>query len=105
MGCRMSFKVHFLHPHLDFFPENLEAVSDKLRERFHLDIQAIKERYQGVWIAGMMSDFFWILYCDDATHTYKRILYAKHCTIFILELGDAQVENNHFAVLFLNSLS
>ena len=24
MGCRMSLKIHFLHSHLDFLPENLE---------------------------------------------------------------------------------
>ena len=23
LGCRMSLKIHFLHSHLDFFPENL----------------------------------------------------------------------------------
>lgn len=27
MGCRMSFKIHLLHSHLDFFPENLGDVS------------------------------------------------------------------------------
>ena len=29
MGSRMSLKIHFLHSHLDFFPENLGAVSDE----------------------------------------------------------------------------
>ncbi|KAK4872941.1 hypothetical protein RN001_014970 [Aquatica leii] len=29
IGCNMSLKVHFLHSHLDFFPENLGAVSDE----------------------------------------------------------------------------
>ena len=29
MGCRMSLKIHFLHSHLNFFPPNLGAVSDK----------------------------------------------------------------------------
>ena len=47
MGCRMSLKMHFLHSHLDFFPENLGAVSDEQSERFHQDIQAIEERYKG----------------------------------------------------------
>jgi hypothetical protein len=31
MGCNMSLKVHFLDSHLDFFPENLRAVSDVTR--------------------------------------------------------------------------
>jgi hypothetical protein len=35
MGCNMSLKVYFLGSHLDFFPENLGAVSDEHGERFH----------------------------------------------------------------------
>ncbi|GBP90238.1 hypothetical protein EVAR_100685_1 [Eumeta japonica] len=30
----MSLKIHFLHSHLDFFPQNLGAVSDEHGERF-----------------------------------------------------------------------
>ncbi|UYV62953.1 hypothetical protein LAZ67_2002608 [Cordylochernes scorpioides] len=29
LGCNMSLKIHFLHSHLDFFPDNLGAVSDE----------------------------------------------------------------------------
>jgi len=29
LGCNMSLKTHFLHSHLDFFPENCGAVSDE----------------------------------------------------------------------------
>jgi len=29
MGCNMSLKVHFLDSHLDFFPENIRAVSNE----------------------------------------------------------------------------
>jgi len=32
MGNNMSIKVHFLDSHLDFFPENLRAMSDKHTE-------------------------------------------------------------------------
>ena len=35
MGCRMSLKLHFLHSHLDFFPDNPGALSDEHGERFH----------------------------------------------------------------------
>lgn len=35
LGCNMSLKVHFLHYHLDFFPENLEDKSEEQGERFH----------------------------------------------------------------------
>ena len=34
LGCRMSLKIHFLHSHLDFFPENLNSVSDEQGETF-----------------------------------------------------------------------
>ena len=78
MGCRMSLKMHFLHSHLNFFPENLGAVSDGQGERFHQDIQAMEERYKGVWNEGMMGDYCWMLYCDDANHPYKRKSYFKH---------------------------
>ena len=33
--CNMSIKVHFLHSHLDYFPENLGAFSEEQGERFH----------------------------------------------------------------------
>jgi hypothetical protein len=46
----MSLKVHFLDCHLlDFFPENLGAVSDEHEERFHQDISNMEKRYQGKW--------------------------------------------------------
>jgi hypothetical protein len=41
----MSLKVRFLDLHLDFFPENLGAVSDVYGERFHQDISTMKQRY------------------------------------------------------------
>ncbi|GFX02515.1 hypothetical protein TNCV_727691 [Trichonephila clavipes] len=33
----MSVKVHFLHSHLDYLPENLGVVSEEQGERFHQD--------------------------------------------------------------------
>jgi hypothetical protein len=45
MGCNTSLKVHFLDSHLDFFPENLGAVSDEHGERFHQDIPNMEKRY------------------------------------------------------------
>jgi hypothetical protein len=49
IGCRMSLKVHFLHSHLDFFPENLGEVSDEEGERFHQDIKSMEHHNQGSW--------------------------------------------------------
>ena len=47
LGCNMSLKIHFLHSHLDKFPENLEAASEEQCERFHQDIKEI-ERVTGI---------------------------------------------------------
>ena len=47
LGCKMSIKVHFLFSHLDKIPDNLGAVSDEQGERFHQDLMAVEERYQG----------------------------------------------------------
>ncbi|UYV60728.1 hypothetical protein LAZ67_1002045 [Cordylochernes scorpioides] len=46
LGCNMSLKIHFLHSHLDFFPDNLGAVNDEHGERFHQDISSMGKRYQ-----------------------------------------------------------
>ena len=42
LGCHMSLKVHFLHAHLDYFPQNLGDMSEEQGERFHLDIKSTK---------------------------------------------------------------
>ena len=57
LGARMSLKIHFLHSHLSFFPENLGAVSDEQGERFHQDIRTMEIRYQGRWDPAMMGDY------------------------------------------------
>jgi hypothetical protein len=71
MGCNMSLKIHFLHSHLDFFPENLGDVSDEHGERFHQDIAAMEKRYQGKWSPSMLADYCWTLQ-RDSQETYKR---------------------------------
>jgi hypothetical protein len=48
-GCNMSLKLHFLQPHLDFFPENMGAVFDEHCERFHQDIYRMEKRHRGKW--------------------------------------------------------
>ncbi|GBN46008.1 hypothetical protein AVEN_107081-1 [Araneus ventricosus] len=45
--CKMRSKVHFLHSHIDYFPENLGAYSEEQGERFHQDVRDIERRYQG----------------------------------------------------------
>jgi hypothetical protein len=60
----MSLKVHFLDSHLEFFPENLGAVSVEHGERFHQDISNMEKRYQGKWSLSMLADYCWTLKRD-----------------------------------------
>jgi hypothetical protein len=41
LGCNMSVKVHYLHSHLDRFPENLGDLGEEQGERFHRDIKTM----------------------------------------------------------------
>jgi len=68
----MPLKVHFLDFRLDFFPENLGAVSDVHGERFHKDISTIKKRYQGKWSPSMLADYCWTLIRDVPQAKYIR---------------------------------
>ena len=61
MGCHMFLKMHFLHLHLEFFPENLGAIDAEQGEIFQKDIQAMDEKYQWVWNEDMMGNFCWVL--------------------------------------------
>ncbi|UYV79714.1 hypothetical protein LAZ67_18000389 [Cordylochernes scorpioides] len=68
----MSLKIHFLHSHLDFFPDNLGAVSDEHGERFHQDISSMEKRYQGKWSPAMLADYCWTLKRDLPQAKYRR---------------------------------
>jgi hypothetical protein len=72
MGCNMSLKVHSLDSHLDFFPENLGAVSDEHGERFRQEISNIRKRYQGKWSLSMLADYCCTLKRDVPQVTYSR---------------------------------
>ncbi|GFU90784.1 uncharacterized protein TNCV_4870161 [Trichonephila clavipes] len=74
LGCHMSVKVHFLHSHLDYFPENLGAVSEEQGERFHQDIKEMERRYQGRWNVNMMADYCWMLKKKIHKNTAKKVL-------------------------------
>ncbi|KDR14867.1 hypothetical protein L798_11005, partial [Zootermopsis nevadensis] len=60
----MSLKMHFLHSHLEFFPDNLGSVSDEHGERFHQDISTLERRYQGQWSESMIADYCWSVVTD-----------------------------------------
>jgi len=78
LGCLMSLKIHFLHNHLDFFPENLGDVSEEQGERFHQDIKEMEKRYQGRWNINMMGDYCWSLHRELIRTTYKRKSYTRN---------------------------
>ncbi|GBM11290.1 hypothetical protein AVEN_13538-1 [Araneus ventricosus] len=68
----MSLKVHFLDLHLDYFPENLGAVSEEQGERFYQDIKEMERRYQGKWNVSMIADYCWMLRRDNPYKVHKR---------------------------------
>ncbi|PNF41332.1 hypothetical protein B7P43_G16974 [Cryptotermes secundus] len=72
-GCRMSLKVHFLHSHVDYFPQNLGAYSEEQGERFHEDVHDIKRRYQGRWNANMLADYCWMIKWETENGKRKRV--------------------------------
>lgn len=72
LGVKMSLKIHFLHSHLDFFPENLGAVSDEHGERFHQQLKTMEQRYQGLWNENMMGDFIWLLIRESNPENHRR---------------------------------
>lgn len=77
LGANMSIKVHFLFSHLDRFPDNLGDYSEEQGERFHQDIKAMEERYQGRWDEHMMADYCWNLMRDCPKVSHKRKSYKR----------------------------
>ena len=73
LGCNMSIKVHYLHSHLDRFPENLGDYSEEQGERFHQDLRTMEERYRGRWDRHMMADYCWSIQrdCPGVIHQRK----------------------------------
>ena len=74
----MSLKIHFLHSHLEFFPENPGSVSDEQGERFHQDISLMEKRYKGKWTPNMLADYCCNLKRDETYSNHKRKAYSKH---------------------------
>ena len=74
MGSNMPLKIHFLHFHLDVFPENCGAVSEENGERFHQTISTFERRYQGAWSTSMLADYCWTVVRDVPEVQYRRKL-------------------------------
>ena len=64
--------MHFLHSHLDYFPENCDNYGEEQGERFHQDISCMEERYQGRWDVNMLSDYCWFLERDVPVPQHSR---------------------------------
>jgi len=62
---------HFLHSHLDFFPPNLDTMSEEHGERFHLDISTMEKIYAGKSSQNMLADYYWNLTEGVSTVSYK----------------------------------
>ena len=78
MGVNMSLKIHFLHSHLDFFPENLGSVSDEYGERFHQDLKLFEQNYQGFWDENVLGDYCWSVVRDTDENSYKKRAKIAH---------------------------
>ena len=81
LRCRMSIKLHYLHSHLDTFPDNLGEVSEEQGERFHQDIKVMEDRYQGRWDLHMMSDYCWSLMRANPDALHKRASSKRKFTL------------------------
>ena len=62
---------HFLDSQLDYFPENLEAVSEEQGERFQQDIKEMAKRNQGKCNVYMIADYCWMLQRDNPSNFHK----------------------------------
>jgi hypothetical protein len=54
-----------------FFTENMEALSNKHGERFHLSISHMEKRYSGKWSPNMLVDYCWSLIRETPTGEYE----------------------------------
>jgi len=72
VGCNMSVKLHYLHSHVDWFPENLGDESEEQGERFHQDAKKMERRYLGKWSPSMLADYCWSLQRDEPHVQHKR---------------------------------
>lgn len=72
IGAHLTLKAHFLKSHLDFFPEQMGAVSDEHGERFHQDIADIEDRYNGRYNPNMLGEYCWSLLRDTKAMHKRR---------------------------------
>jgi hypothetical protein len=72
LGCNMSLKIHMLHSHLEFSPNNCAMVSDEHSEHFQLEIATMEKWYQGKWSTSMLADYCWMLTRNAPEQLHKQ---------------------------------
>ena len=70
--CNMSLKIHMIHSHLDFFPDNRDMVSDEHGERFQQKIATMENTYQGNGSTSILADSCWALARNTPEQLRKR---------------------------------
>jgi len=53
--CNISLKLHFLHSHPEFFPQNLGEVSDEYGDRYDQDTAMTEKLFVGRWNWGILA--------------------------------------------------
>lgn len=69
IDANMTVKLHFLHNHLEDFPDNLGDYSEQHGERFHKDIRTMEQRYMGRDFSAMLSDYCWSLIRENDNYS------------------------------------
>ena len=72
MGCNMSIIIHFLHSHLNFFPDNLGQFSDEQGERFHQEMASIEKRIDVKNKINMLANYCWSLKRETDDDQFKE---------------------------------
>ena len=74
MGCSMSWELHYLHSHLDFFQveklANLGNVTEEHGARFYQDIAIMEE--EKLRALQCCHDFIYVTWLEKIAVTIKR---------------------------------
>ena len=116
-GRNMRIKVHYLHSHLECFPENLGDFSEEQGERFHQDIKTLENCHQGRCDMHMMADYCWSLenvfkdgkekkfFKCSLIYCYNNIIIvtAEHfCEYLYIKSGNIFNKNNFKHLIMLH---
>jgi hypothetical protein len=72
LGYNMSLKLHFLHSHPEYFPDNLGTFSEEQGERFYQDLKEMERRYAGRWDVNLMTDYCWSIRLRNTSKEHSR---------------------------------